>query len=103
MANIKFIYPVQEVSGSMTEDNKVSFRTRFGKTHSYHLRHPSTAPDSEARIAHRQAFGEARRQAKLELQDPIRHEQWLKLFKKQKQYVRLDGFVVAQLLKGISV
>ncbi len=99
MANIKFIYPVQEVSGSMTEDKSVSFRTRFGKTHAYHFRHPSTAPDSAARIAHRQAFADARRQATLELQDPTRHAHWIKLFKKQKQYVRLDGFVVAQLLK----
>ncbi len=100
MADIHLQFPVQDMTGSVSRDKSISFRTRYGKTHAYHFRNPSTEPDSEARKAHRQAFADARHQTKLELQDPQKYEYWLKLFKKQKKYVRLDCFVVAQLLKA---
>ncbi len=99
MAHVKFIYPVGEMSGSVDANQKLSFRTRFGKTHPYHYTTTTYQPNSEAQQAHRLAFSEARQQAKLELQDTQKHANWLSLFKKQKKYVRLDCFVVAELLK----
>ncbi len=102
MADIQFQYPVKSMAGSVSHDKSVSFRTRYGKTHAYHFRNPSTEPDSEVRKAHRQNFGEARREAFAQLQDPQKKTEWLKLFKKQKKYVRLDCFVTAQLLQTIK-
>ncbi len=99
MADIHFQFPVRDMTGSISHEKGLSFRTRFGKTHAYHFRNPSTEPDSEARKAHRQAFADARRRTKLELQDPQKYEYWLQLFKKQKKYVRLDCFVVAEILR----
>ncbi len=100
MANIHFTFPVQDMTGSVSGEKNISFRTRYGKTHAYHFRNPSKLPDSEARVAHRQAFAEARRQAFAELQDPTKRTEWLTKFNKQKRYVRLDCFVSAELLKA---
>ncbi len=99
MARVKFIFPIEEMSGQVDANQKLSFRTRFGQTHPYHYTTTTYRPNSEAQQAHRAAFSEARRQAKLELQDPKKHADWLSRFKKQKKYVRLDCFVVAELLK----
>ncbi len=102
MANIHFTFPVQDMTGSVSEEKNISFRTRYGKTHVYHFRNPSSQPDSEARVAHRQAFAEARRQAFAELQNPAKRAEWEVKFKKQKRYVRLDCFVSAELLKALK-
>ncbi len=100
MTNIHFTFPVQDMTGSVSEEKNISFRTRYGKTHVYHFRNPSKLPDSAARVAHRQAFADARRQAFAELQDPQKRTKWEAKFKKQKRYVRLDCFVAVELLKA---
>ncbi len=101
MTDVKFTFPVQGITGKVDDGHKVSFRARYGKTHAYHYTNRKAyQPNSEAQVAHRQRFIEAFQKAKAELQIPERYDYWLNLFKKQKQYVRLDRFVAAQLLKA---
>ncbi len=91
---------IHDMSGKLSPTERVSMRTRFGKVHTYTYRHPSTAAPAESQLKARERFSESRRQAKLELQDPVKHAEWLAKFKKQKRYVRLDCFVSAELLKA---
>ncbi len=100
MAQVKFTFPVQEITGQVDEKQKLSFRTRYGKTHPYHYTTTTYKPHSEAQSAHRLRWADARRQAFAELQDPTKHAEWLTKFKQQKRYVRLDCFVSAELLKA---
>ncbi len=100
MAQVKFIFPVQEITGQVDDKQKLSFRTRYGKTHPYHYSPATYKPDSEAQTAHRLRWADARRQAFAELQDSTKRTEWEAKFKKQKRYVRLDCFVTAELLKA---
>ncbi len=99
MTDVKFTFPVQGITGKIDEEHKISFRTRFGKTHAYRYRPTKQQIKTEAQIAYRQTFTTASQQAKAELQIPERRAFWEDQFKKQKRYVRLDCFVVAQLIK----
>ncbi len=100
MTDVKFTFPVQSITGKVDEGHKLSFRTRYGKTHVYHYTNTVYHPDSEAQLAQRQSFIESHQKAKAELQIPERYDFWLTKFKKQKKYVRLDRFVAAELLKA---
>ncbi len=101
MTKVDFTFPVKGITGQVDAHHKLSFRTAYGKTHAYHYTNRSNyKPNSEAQVAHRQAFIESYQKAKAELQIPERYDYWLNLFKKQKKYVRLDRFVAAQLLKA---
>ncbi len=99
MTDVKFTFPVEGITGKVDEGHKLSFRTRYGKTHAYHYTKTTYQPNSEAQVAHRQGFIQANQMAKAELQIPERRAYWEQQFKKQKRYVRLDCFVAAQLLK----
>ncbi len=100
MTKVDFTFPVQGITGKVDENHKLSFRTRYGKTHAYHYTNKAAyEPKSAAQVAHQQTFTQASQQAKAELQIPERRDYWSNKFKKQKKYVRLDCFVVAQLLK----
>ncbi len=100
MAHINPSELINDISGKLSSDERISMRTRYGKVHTYTYRHPSTAAPAESQLKARARFTEARRQAFAELQDPIKHADWLKKFNKQKRYVRLDCFVSAELLKA---
>ncbi len=101
MTNVKFTFPVQDITGKVDEGHNLSFRTRYGKTHAYHYVNKSGyQPKSAAQIAQQQLFNEANQKAKAELQIPERFAYWQTQFKKQKKYVRLDRFVAAMIRKG---
>ncbi len=98
MTNVDFTFPVQGITGKVDHAHKLSFRTRYGKTHAYHYTNRGAyQPKSAAQVAEQQRFNEINQRARAELQIPERKEFWEKKFKKQKKYVRLDCFVAAQL------
>ncbi len=99
MAKVKPTDLIQDLSGKLASEERVSMRTRYGKVHTYTYRHPSTAAPAESQLNARARFTEARKQTALELQNPERHAHWTDLFQKQQRYVRLDCFVTAELLK----
>ncbi len=99
MAQVEFNYPVKAVNGKVDDGKKLSFRTRYGKTHPYHYRTTTYTPNSEEQNAHRLRFSEARKMAFAQLKDPEIRAKWEKKFAKQRKYVRLDCYVTAELMK----
>lgn len=81
-----------ELSGRVLgQKSNTSVRTLYGKEHTYTYGH-KPAEWSEAQIAMRQSFGVASYYARLICQIPEAKEHFLFLFRKQKQYHRLDNF-----------
>ncbi len=76
--------------------------TRVGKTEAYSRtpRNWKKNPATAGEMASRNKFAAARQQMKIELSDAERRAFWQAKFKKQKKYVRLDCYVIAELIKG---
>ncbi len=123
MAKTLYSFPVESVTGKLSsqhDGDKVLVHRRkcFGKrpdgtpiygpneTYTYHLGQKW----GEKIQNHRQLFRLAQQQAIAEMQDPERLAHWQGLFQEQldkpkegeKRYVKLQCFIVAQLLKGLK-
>lgn len=99
MARVKFIDPILSLQGKVSQEDGISFRTRYGKQHSYRFRHPYEGPATEAQLKTRSSFAEIRKRAFAELKEPARYAYWKHLFDEQDRYVRLDCFVTAKLME----
>ena len=125
MSQVTYMAPVEEVRGklSMNRSNDSLIVTRrkcFGRTkngaprlgpkemYTYHLHKGSW---SKAVTDHRELFKLAQKQALAEMNDTERLAKWQRLFEKQleepkrgeKQYVKLQCYIAAQLLKAMKV
>ncbi|MCM1035156.1 MAG: hypothetical protein NC038_06400 [Paludibacter sp.] len=99
MAIIKLSAPIQAIQGKLGKDGNISFRTRYGKQHTYVMRKAYSRPASQSQQHARNLFIEMRKKAFEELNDPLRSNYWKRLFAAQNKYVRLDCFVTAQLIQ----
>ena len=125
MSQVTYMAPVEEVRGKLsmnrTNDSLIVTRRKcFGRTkngvprlgpkemYTYHLHKGSW---SKAVTDHRELFKLAQKQAIAEMNDTERLAKWQRLFEKQlekpkrgeKQYVKLQCYIAAQLLKAMKV
>ena len=124
MANVLYMAPVDEVRGKLTMNRGnnsliVTRRKCFGKTkkgelrlgpkemYTYHIHQGSW---SKAVTDHRELFKVAQKQAIVEMADPERLAKWQEGFEEQldkpkrgeKQYIKLQCYIAAQLLKAMK-
>lgn len=124
MSQVTYMAPVDEVRGKlcMNRGNRSLIVTRrkcFGKTkkgtprlgpkemYTYHLHQGSW---SKAVTDHRELFKLAQKQTIAEMNDPERLAKWQALFEEQlnhprpneKQYIKLQCYIAAQLLKAMK-
>ncbi len=64
--------PVAALSGRAAYDDKIVFRTRNERTHTYVIKHPNAAPYNEKQKVHTTRFGEIARYVHAEMSDPTR-------------------------------
>ena len=120
MAKTSYSFPVESVTGKLSSDRNgdtviVHRRKCFGKTkdgepiygpnetYTYHIKQHW----GEKIQQHRELFRQAQQQAKAEMNDPERLAYWKQQFEEQlnqsklgeKRYVKLQCYIVAQLLK----
>ncbi len=80
---------------------KICMRMRYGKEGTYHYEHkPETW--SEAQIAVRQRIGVSQYLCRLVMSDEVRCAALQKAFRKQKKYVRFDGYIRAGLIDQLK-
>ena len=124
MSQVTYMAPVSEVRGKLTLNRGndsliVTRRKYYGKTKNgtprlgpkemyvYHKHQGAWAP---AVTSHRELFKVAQQQAVAEMNDPERLAHWQSLFEEQldhpqpnqKQYVKLQCYIAAQLLKKLK-
>ena len=120
MSQVTYMAPVEEVRGKLCENRGndsviVPRRKCYGKTkngtprlgpkemYTYHLHKGKWSAGAEA---NRELFKLAQKQAMAEMKDPERLAYWQKLFEEQldkpkkgeKQYIKLQCYIAAQLL-----
>jgi hypothetical protein len=120
MSKVTYMAPVEEVRGKLCENRGndsviVTRRKCYGKTkngtlrlgpkemYTYHLHKGKWSAGAEA---NRELFKLAQKQAMAEMNNPERLAYWQKLFEEQldkpkkgeKQYIKLQCYVAAQLL-----
>ena len=124
MSQVTYMAPVEEVRGKLCENRGndsviVTRRKCYGKTkngtprlgpkemYTYHLHKGKWSAGAEA---NRELFKRAQQQAKAEMDNPVRMAHWQSLFEEQlnhpkpneKQYIKLQCYIAAQLLKGMK-
>lgn len=124
MSQVTYMAPVSEVRGKLTLNRGndsliVTRRKSYGKTKNgtprlgpkemyvYHKHQGAWAP---AVTSHRELFKVAQQQATAEMNDPERLAHWQALFEEQldkpkrgeKQYVKLQCYIAAQLLRKLK-
>jgi hypothetical protein len=124
MSQVTYMAPVEEVRGKLCENRGndsviVTRRKCYGKTkngtprlgpkemYTYHLHKGKRSAGAEA---NRELFKLAQKQAIAEMKDPERLAYWQKLFEEQldkpkkgeKQYIKLQCYIAAQLLKALK-
>jgi hypothetical protein len=124
MSQVTYMAPVSEVRGKLTLNRGndsliVTRRKSYGKTKNgtprlgpkemyvYHKHQGAWAP---AVTSHRELFKVAQQQAVAEMNDPERLAHWQALFEEQlnhpkrgeKQYIKLQCYIAAQLLKKLK-
>ena len=124
MSQVTYMAPVDEVRGKLTSNRGntsfiVTRRKCFGKTKNgtpilgpkeMYTYHKHQGKWSQAATNNRQLFKFAQQQALKEMQNPEQLAHWQTLFEEQlnhpkpneKQYVKLQCFITAQLLKTIK-
>ena len=80
MAQILLTDPVAALSGRASTTDKIVFRTRYGRTHAYVIKHPNTEPHSEKQKSNSARFGTIAKQVRAELADDERRAYWEKEF-----------------------
>lgn len=76
MSKTSFIDPVASISGTLSQESNVRFRTRNGRTHTYLVTRPYEGPATEAQSAMRKGFGACSQEAKRILNDPALRAEW---------------------------
>ena len=76
MAKIELATPFDEMSGKLSSNERIVMRTRYGRTHTYAIRHPFRGPFSENQQTVINAFAQAVQQCKAEMTDPERLAYW---------------------------
>ena len=124
MSRVTYRATVEEVRGKLCENRGndsviVTRRKCYGKTkngtprlgpkemYTYHLHKGKWSAGAEA---NRELFKVAQKQAIAEMKDPERLAYWQKLFEEQldkpkkgeKQYIKLQCYIAAQLLKALK-
>ena len=124
MSQVTYMAPVSEVRGKLTLNRGndsliVTRRKSYGKTKNgtprlgpkemyvYHKHQGAWAP---AVTSHRELFKVAQQQATAEMNDPERLAHWQALFEEQldkpkrgeKQYVKIQCYIAAQLLRKLK-
>ncbi len=124
MSQVTYMAPVSEVRGKLTLNRGndsliVTRRKSYGKTKNgtprlgpkemyvYHKHQGAWAP---AVTSHRELFKVAQQQTVAEMNDPERLAHWQMLFEEQlnhpkqgeKQYIKLQCYIAAQLLKKLK-
>lgn len=124
MSQVTYMAPVSEVRGKLTLNRGndsliVTRRKSYGKTKNgtprlgpkemyvYHKHQGAWAP---AVTSHRELFKVAQQQATAEMNDPERLAHWQTLFEEQldkpkrgeKQYVKIQCYIAAQLLRMLK-
>mgnify|MGYP003408926324 FL=1 len=124
MSQVTYMAPVSEMRGKLTLNRGndsliVTRRKSYGKTKNgtprlgpkemyvYHKHQGAWAP---AVTSHRELFKVAQQQATAEMNDPERLAHWQALFEEQldkpkrgeKQYVKIQCYIAAQLLRKLK-
>ena len=124
MSQVTYMAPVEEVRGKLCENRGndsviVTRRKCYGKTkngtprlgpkemYTYHLHKGKWSAGAEA---NRELFKLTQKQAIAEMKDPERLAKWQALFEEQlnhpkpneKQYIKLQCYIAAQLLKAMK-
>ncbi|MBR2449898.1 MAG: hypothetical protein IKB40_00195 [Paludibacteraceae bacterium] len=124
MSQVTYMAPVSEVRGKLTLNRGndsliVTRRKSYGKTKNgtprlgpkemyvYHKYQGAWAP---AVTSHRELFKVAQQQATVEMNDPERLAHWQAMFEEQldkpkrgeKQYVKIQCYIAAQLLRKLK-
>lgn len=124
MSQVTYMAPVDDVRGKLTSNRGngsviVTRRKCFGKTKNgtlilgpkeMYTYHKHQGNWSKAVTGHRELFKRAQQQAKAEMDNPVRMTHWQSLFEEQlnhpkpneKQYIKLQCYIAAQLLKGMK-
>ena len=120
MSQVTYMAPVDEVRGKLTLNRGndsviITRRKSYGKTKNgtprlgpkeMYVYHTHRGSRSTAVTNHRELFKLAQKQAIAEMNDPERLAYWQKLFEEQldkpkkgeKQYIKLQCYIAAQLL-----
>ena len=124
MSQVTYMAPVDEVRGKLTLNRGndsviITRRKSYGKTKNgtprlgpkeMYVYHKHQGAWSPSVTSHRELFKVAQQQAIAEMNDSERLAHWQKLFEEQlekpqpgeKQYVKLQCYIVAQLLKALK-
>ena len=124
MSQVTYMAPVDEVRGKLTINRGndsviVTRRKSYGKTKNgtprlgpkeMYVYHKHQGTWSPSVTSHRELFKVAQQQAIAEMNDSERLAHWQKLFEEQlekprageKQYVKLQCYIAAQLLKAMK-
>ena len=124
MSQVTYMAPIDEVRGKLTINRGndsviVTRRKSYGKTKNgtprmgpkeMYVYHKHQGAWSPSVTSHRELFKEAQQQTIAEMNDPERLAHWQKLFEEQlekpqpgeKQYVKLQCYIAAQLLKALK-
>jgi len=110
MASLTPSSPIQNISGKISWKEKIVYRTRNGRTHSYAILNPYKGELAETRKAAINIFAEASRQCSAEMQNPERLAYWQEEYRKHlkrtknlspnsriKRYSTLRGFIIASV------
>ena len=98
MAMIKPSTPFDTIKRKFAKSDEIHFRNRKADnaTISVRMKHPYNGGSSAAQIAHRAKFALAIAAANTALQDAQQKAAYKTAFLKQRKYITLYGYVVAQ-------
>lgn len=112
MAHASLSFPIDSLSGKISQNGKVVLRTRNGRTHAYTIERPFRGEVTELQSSQRKTFSEAVAQASLILATSGLRTDWERRFADYKAYVNahtaaiprpcttLRGFIISTLTKS---
>lgn len=112
MAHASLSFPLDSLSGKLSQNSKVVLRTRNGRTHAYTIERPFRGEVSEQQSSQRKSFSGAVAQASVILATPALRTDWEKRYADYKAYAdthpaaishpctTLRGFIISTLTKS---
>lgn len=109
MSKVIFERPIANLTGKISRREKVAFRVRNGRAHTYVIQNPYTGPVAPTRQRTIDAFRSAVVQAGIILKDDAQRAEWQTKYdtyhtnnpdnanKSKKTYHSLRGYIIAQL------
>lgn len=104
MALIKPSTPFDRVQRKFAKSDEIHFRNRKADnaTISVRMKHPYDGGSSAAQLAHRAKFAQAIAAANTAMEDSTQRAAYETAFRKQRKYITLHGYIVAQEYTKLS-